>query len=80
MVCDTSLISTSQEISPVLILVFVEDGLRLLPTMTKPMTSQMVLILVFVEDGLRPTDANGSASDGYAVLILVFVEDGLRRI
>ena len=58
----------------VLILVVMEDGLRLIIGIVKPLLS--VLILVVMEDGLRRTE--GAGETAISVLILVVMEDGLR--
>ena len=61
----------------VLILVLVEDGLRVVFPSMEDALVKWVLILVLVEDGLRVCH---SVSQGgiCLVLILVLVEDGLR--
>ena len=61
----------------VLILVLVEDGLRV-PLFPPISLFLPVLILVLVEDGLRDTTSIRMALRSI-VLILVLVEDGLRE-
>ena len=61
----------------VLILVLVEDGLRVLNPVDLFLDAILVLILVLVEDGLRGMDLLWKVSLSL-VLILVLVEDGLR--
>ena len=65
----------------VLILVLVEDGLRVNKRPNKIETrSRGVLILVLVEDGLRVLEEVVERAKVTRVLILVLVEDGLRVI
>ena len=61
----------------VLILVVVEDGLRVYIDEDYYATFDTVLILVVVEDGLRGVEMK-LKSFWPSVLILVVVEDGLR--
>ena len=63
--------------SIVLILVLVEDGLRVI-ILNYARTSKSVLILVLVEDGLRGL-WQSLENSSIPVLILVLVEDGLRE-
>ena len=62
----------------VLILVVVEDGLRVQLTNGEKTITRCVLILVVVEDGLRVLNSRGKGDSQSIVLILVVVEDGLR--
>ena len=62
--------------NPVLILVVVEDGLRVSKEDLITLLKANVLILVVVEDGLR--GSKDYSRTYQVVLILVVVEDGLR--
>ena len=62
----------------VLILVLVEDGLRVKKVKSIEVRYSEVLILVLVEDGLRGSSRVKKVTPLTQVLILVLVEDGLR--
>ena len=78
------MVSECRELSPkqtpakVLILVLVEDGLRVSNEPFEITDDMRVLILVLVEDGLRVGCQRPSVAGIQNVLILVLVEDGLR--
>ena len=78
MVCEASnFIKNVRENNTVLILVLMEDGLRVSAMVDISLRGTSVLILVLMEDGLR--DRNVSSSNiQVLVLILVLMEDGLR--
>ena len=78
MVCEASQKGKHKN-AKVLILVLVEDGLRVVWQTQSQTSLWNVLILVLVEDGLRVPDKHQFYFEIFEkVLILVLVEDGLR--
>ena len=77
MVCDLMMVLNLQEITIVLILLFLEYGLRQ-ECFADKKVKKAVLILLFLEYGLRLVQKLIKASKRI-VLILLFLEYGLRQ-
>ena len=72
--------SACQKEKQVLILIFLENALRLSLISQNLPSSVIVLILIFLENALRPNPAIVICQDRAAVLILIFLENALRPV